>query len=287
MKATVEIFINRTSHEVQPGLVKGEHLHQLAGLSGGQQLFVERKDAIDIPVAIEDYLAIDGGEKFSVGDGDPPIVDDPCLREPIMFFFNGKKFDEDNALDHAKHTGAELKALDPDSQPGDGLFAELDGFADEPIREDMRIIVQHKDHFITTPCGNVGDEATAIIMTFDEQIERIRLPFPQATVYPNGHNYYLVIPQFPLPEHWSLADCDLMLQIPHNFPLGCLDMFWVSPRITLHAGRMPEGATNLEAHLGREWQRFSWHYQGQNWEPQRNTLESHLRFCKTRLEEDR
>jgi len=277
---TVSIFIDKTEHEINPGLLRGETLLSLSGVSGTQQVLLERKDDIDIPVLTDDYLIIDGGEEFAVGDGNPPIEENPCLRKPIKFIFNGENVSGDVALVRPKLTGAELRAFDPDGHPGDGLFADLDG-ADEPLLPDQRIIVQDKDRFITTPCGNVGYEISPTGPLADH-FEEVCKVCPGATVSPHGTNFLLVIPGHQLPDHWIPERADLLVVVPDGYPLSGLDMFYVNPEINLRSGKLPSGGEHHEVFLDRQWQRFSWHYQKQ-WNPSRDSLLSHIRFCMARL----
>jgi len=277
----VEITIQKQKFEIQPGLIAGHQLLTLAQISGQQQLLLEIKDDIDVPVLAQDFLIIDGGEAFSIGDGEPPIVENPCLRVPITFFFNGEKFSGDQALKYPKITGAEIKALDPDGQSGDGLFAEIDEIADEPIRSDQRILVQKKDRFITTPCGNVGYGAQKDLLSL--HLGQVTDIYPDAKLHKQAPGYLLVIPNFQLPDHWSRKSVDLLIVVPDGYPLAALDMFYVNPEIHLKDGRKPGGADNYQEFLGSRWQRFSWHYQGRQWAPTRETLVSHIQFCQTRL----
>lgn len=277
---TVSIFIDKTEYEINPGLLKGEALLALADVSGTQQLLLERKDDIDIPVLSDDYLIIDGQEEFSIGDGQPPIEENPCLRKPIRFFFNGEKVSGNDALAKPKLMGADLLAYDPDGQAGDGLFADLEG-ADEPVLADQRIIVQDKDRFITTPCGNVGYELPSS-GPLAQHFEEVCGYCPDATLSPQEKCRYLIIPGHQLPDHWVQNRTDLMVVIPDGYPLAGLDMFYVSPEINLRSGRVPGGSGHRELFLNRQWQRFSWHYQ-KPWNPNRDSLLSHLRFCMVRL----
>lgn len=279
----VEIRIGKEPFHIKPGAVVGADLHELANIVPPQQLVVSRSAGMDVPVAPEDYVLIGGGERFAIGDGDPPLDDNPCLRNGVQFTLNGTKFNGEDALDHAKVTVAELKAMVPDSQASDGVFAELDGLADEPLQDGWRIVVQDKDKFITVPCGNVGDHGVPAFQTFDQQVASLREDYPQVDVLQGGPSRLLIIRGYELPPGWSEATVDLMFQIPPSFPAAALDMFWVSPHIRLQDGRQPEQAGTFEQHAGVNWQRFSWHYVGHTWLPTKDGLVSHLRFCRNRL----
>lgn len=278
----VSIVIDRETRETTPGLIPSQSLITLAGITGAEQLLLEVVDDIDIPIGLHDWLLIRGGEKFSIGSGEHPIEDNPCLRKPIRFHFNGHLIPEEQALQYPKVTGADLKHLDPNSQPSDGLFADLEDLADEPIRDDQRIIVQRRDRFITTPCGNVG--FTEIVVQHLQQVQEV---FPAAVLMTDGGNQYVLVPHFSLPSFWSEPSVDLLISIPNGYPMAAPDMFWIAPFIRLSDGRDPGGGNNIEQHVGRSWQRFSWHYTGAgtSWQPARSSLLTHVQFCKARLQQ--
>ncbi|MEW8441816.1 MAG: E2/UBC family protein [Candidatus Thiodiazotropha taylori] len=283
MDMQVDIKIGNTSYQTKPGVIKGTDLHNLANITPPQQLVVSRAGTMDVPISPDDYVIIEGGEKFAIGDGEPPLIDNPCLRSGIKFSFNGEKYQGDDALDKAKLTGAELKAFDTAGQPTDGLFAELNGFADEPIQDDWRIVVQDKDSFITVPCGNVGEQATSTIQSFEDQLAAIQHQFDQIDIVQSGQLRLIVIHNVPIPKGWDRDSTDLMIQVPPSYPPAALDMFWIFPHIKLPSGAWPNRGDQFEQHGGVNWQRFSWHYAGNRWHPSRDSLSSHLRFCMTRL----
>ena len=275
----VAISIDCKKHEVTPGLIQGGLLLQIAGLSGAEQLLLEAHHELDVPVGATDYLLIRGGEEFSIGDGQPPIEDNPCLRHPVRFHLNEHLIAEEKALHHPKVLGSQIKALDSTIKPGDGLFADLKHLADEPIRDDQRIIVQKHDEFITTPCGNVGEGG----VVFDH-LDQVRSVFPEAVIQEGGGNRYLLIPNLPVPDFWNVERVTMLLLVPNGYPAAAMDMFWVSPALRLKDGREPGGSSH-EDHLGQHWHRFSWHYTDPQagWQPGRSTLLTHVRFAQSRL----
>lgn len=147
----VAIVVDRQERTVTPGLKQGSDLIQTFGLGLHEQLLLEIDGDIDVPVGLTDFLLITGGEVFSIGDGSPPIEDNPRLRNPIRCMLNEKQISEAAALHHPKVTGRDLKKLDPDAQPGSRLIADLEGLADEVIGDHQRIIVKTRDQFIVMP----------------------------------------------------------------------------------------------------------------------------------------
>lgn len=279
--STVGITINHQRHEIEPGLIPGSQLIALAGLQASQQLLLDVHNDLDIPILDQDHLFIQGDEVFAIGDGTPPIEENPCLRKPIRFQLNGDKIPDDRSIRHPKITGAEIKQMDTHGDPSDGLFMDLHGLADEPIRDDQRILVRSKDRFITTPCGNVGLDIAPnhpIRAHFDMLCKQ----YPHALLHPAGSQHLVVIPDYTLPEHMMPDSGDLMIMVPDGYPLAGLDMFFLSPAVTLTDGRRPAGGEGHVDILGRQWQQMSWHYQ-RPWNPNRDTLLTHLHFCNARL----
>lgn len=276
----VLITIDRHEKSVIPGLVHGHSLINLAGISAPEQLFLEVSSDIDVPIAASDAILIRGGETFSIGDGSPQIDDNPCLRNPVHFWFNDDHVPHDKLFYRAKVTGAELKQLDPNLRPGDMLVADLEGLADEPIPDDLRIVLQPKDRFITVPCGNVG---FGDILA--EQLAAVQAIYPGALLREDAGKRYLVIEGVPVPDHFTPSAVTLLIILPNGFPMAAPDMFWVDPRLSLADGRVPEAAGHYETHLGRTWQRFSWHYThgAAAWQVGRSSMLTHVQFCLTRL----
>lgn len=283
--STIQVHIGNKQYQTEPGLRLGKELHQLAEITPPQQLAVSRQSAIDIPIGENDYIVVQDGDHFVIGDGDQPLPDNPCLRVPIPFCMNSEFFSDGEALQYAKILGAELKKRASGYQSSDGLFAELTGFADEPIRDDMRIIVQERDKFITVPCGNVGElpQQTPVV-PLEAQVHQLKQHYPDTELIPDGDNQALIIHKFKLPVGWLSKTVDLMIQIPRSYPLASLDMFWLSPEVSLPSGQLPDRGDIYEVHVGKTWQRFSWHYTPSHpWNPSRDSLLSHIRFCLNRL----
>jgi len=280
--ATSKIYIDGNKHEIESGLVPGQTLHTVSGISETQQLLLERKSDIDIPVLSTDHIIIVGGERFSIGDGVPPLEENPCLRKPIRFQLNGSKIDKEKALNHPKITGAELKALDPNSDVTDGLFADLDDLADEPIIDSIRLVVQEKNQFIVTPCGNVGD-APLLDGLIGEHYRQVLTTYPNAQLHQYGNQYLLVLPQILLPDVCNPKSADMLIVVPKGYPVAGLDMFFIEPDVQFSDGQNPGGGDHHEKFLDKTWQRFSWHYHSRKWDPSRDTMISHINFCLTRF----
>jgi len=90
----------------------------------------------------------------------------------------------------------------------------------------------------------------------------------------------LIIQGYGLPEGYTPGKVDLMLLIPPNYPMGQIDMFYFSPDVTRKDGAAI-GAINSEIHFGRQWQRWSRHYE---WRPGIDSVSTHVTYIKNQLE---
>lgn len=277
MYTAVKIRLGRTKVEIQPGLQTGQDLVQLADIKT-EQLLLEIDGDIDVPVALDDIIFIQGGEQFVIDANGSQIDDNPCLRHPVKFQFNGTLIADDRLFKHAKATVSEIKALDENLKNGDILIADLAGLADEVLHDNDRIILQKKDQFITVPCGNVGYEDSLA-----KQLEDVKKTYPTAKLETDGTSQYLVIEDFDIPKHFTPHTITFLMIIPNGYPMSAPDMFWSFPSVKVN-GREPQGASTYENYLDKRWQRFSWHYQdSQYWKVGVSDLLSHIKFCQTRL----
>lgn len=276
---SVHITIDGKKHDLTPGLTSGSILRSLANLTAPEQLLLEVPDDLDIPVDAGDSILIRGGEVFSIGKGTPPLEDNPYLRHGIRVHMNGEKIPEDKAFHHPKVQAGDLRALDPEAKPGDVVYADLDGLADEVIPDSVRLILQSNDKFGVSPAGNVGADL------LQEHLMEVQAYHPGAHLAESNGQRYLLVPGYQLPEAWGRQVVTLLVLIPNGYPQVAPDMFWVDPEIHLASGADPNAANCRETHLGRQWQRFSWHYRDSQaaWRPATSTLLSHLRFCAARF----
>lgn len=90
------------------------------------------------------------------------------------------------------------------------------------------------------------------------------------TVYPGDtQGGFLVIRNFAVSGGgFSPPVTDLMIRIPAQYNMAPLDMWYCDPPIRLAAtGQFAQASEVTEAHLGRNWQRFSRHLPAGVWRP--------------------
>lgn len=93
----------------------------------------------------------------------------------------------------------------------------------------------------------------------------------------------LILKNFGLGEGYSPTVADLLLRVPRSYPDAGPDMFWLNPRVTLANGACPQAAEANETHVGKTWQRFSWHRS--QWKPTVDNIHSQIEFIRRRLHE--
>ena len=285
-----EIIMNTNIHvagnrlDTTRCLAKGADLYNLSGTNPvHQHLLLELDDDRDIPLNVDDYIVIQGHERFSVGNGPCPADDNPSLRKPIAPVINEAPLADERKLHHVKLTFEQFAALDPNFESGDGVFVELKEVPDAQINPGMRVLVQGDDRYYTSPCGNVGFETK-----LDADLAAIRGRHGAVERIEDGARTLVIIRSLELPAHWSRLATDLLVHVPQGYPMSAMDMFWVTPGLTLSDGRAPENADQIEQYAGKSWQRFSWHYSpGHQWNPGTDGLLTHLRFARVRLNQAR
>lgn len=94
----------------------------------------------------------------------------------------------------------------------------------------------------------------------------------------------VVIHNYKLPSGYVPEQTDLLLRLPQGFPDVPPDMWWCDPPVRLAAtSAFPQNADLMETHLGRNWQRFSRHFQPGAWHPGRDSLQSYLQLINRNL----
>jgi len=88
----------------------------------------------------------------------------------------------------------------------------------------------------------------------------------------------IVIDNYPMTRGLHPASSTLMLRMPPGFPDAAPDMFWLDPPVSFNGVPIP-GTEARETYLGRTWQRWSRHIQGQ-WRPGIDNLGTYLAYVR-------
>jgi hypothetical protein len=94
----------------------------------------------------------------------------------------------------------------------------------------------------------------------------------------------LVFPSYTLPSGYDRATSDLLLRLQPGFPDVPPDMWWFNPAIRLANGQAVQATEVVERHLGKDWQRWSRHFNAGQWRSGVDSLESFLALIRKELE---
>lgn len=111
-------------------------------------------------------------------------------------------------------------------------------------------------------------------------LEGLRRPFQ---IGQEGAFVTITIDEFPTAQGLEPAMSTLMLRLPPGFPDAAPDMFWLDPPAHRHGAPIP-GTEAREPYLGRTWQRWSRHIQGQ-WRPGIDNLGTYLAYVRRCLDQ--
>jgi hypothetical protein len=112
-------------------------------------------------------------------------------------------------------------------------------------------------------------------------VEVVRSQGHKVEIVEDGTRSYVVLSGQTLPSQYVPQETDLMIIADYQYPMSALDMFWTEPHVKCPSGSWPQNADQFELHIGRNWQRWSWHYAG--WNPSTHSLITHLEVCFDRL----
>ena len=86
----------------------------------------------------------------------------------------------------------------------------------------------------------------------------------------------VVLPEWPLPAGLDRKASDLLIRLHPGYPDVQPDMWWFAPAVHLADGRELPQTNVIETYFGRSWQRWSRHFNGGQWKPGIDSLESYL-----------
>ncbi|MDM9652472.1 multiubiquitin domain-containing protein [Stutzerimonas kunmingensis] len=87
---------------------------------------------------------------------------------------------------------------------------------------------------------------------------------------------WLLISNFPVPSGYHQDRCCLAIEIPQNYPVAEIDMFYCDPPLTLASGAGIPQTEYRQMILNRAFQRWSRHREPGQWSPVRDSVLSHL-----------
>lgn len=94
----------------------------------------------------------------------------------------------------------------------------------------------------------------------------------------------IVLAGWKLPAGYNEVSADLLIRLQAGYPDVPPDMWWFDPRVSLTDGRVIPATDVIEHHLGRQWQRWSRHFEAGQWQSGVDGLESFLALVRRELE---
>ncbi len=148
----VTIMLAGEQTEREKGLTQVGKLYENSGIKSDEKcLYLNKSGDIDIPLLPDDYIIIHGGEDIFVDNINEDIGDNPSVRNPVRFEFNGKKIEQ--GLEKVKLIGNDISCRDEELE-SPKLFADVAGKTDDLIQDDMTLVVQETDVYFTVPSGD-------------------------------------------------------------------------------------------------------------------------------------
>lgn len=143
-----EVKVSGKQIFVRPGLVRTADLRVRAEVADADRLFLEKQGDVDVPLGEADALVIRGGEQFLVGEaGKSGIEDNPTVRNPLACVLNGERLPE---FMRPKVLGGALRVQDK-TLTSSKLFIGIFGAPDALVDDEVRIVLQGGEEFITIP----------------------------------------------------------------------------------------------------------------------------------------
>lgn len=93
----------------------------------------------------------------------------------------------------------------------------------------------------------------------------------------------VVFPGWVLPAGFDRPAADLLVRLPAGYPDVPPDMWWFSPAVRRANGQFAPATEVTEHHLGRDWQRWSRHFQAGQWHSGIDGLKSYLALIRREL----
>ena len=94
----------------------------------------------------------------------------------------------------------------------------------------------------------------------------------------------VVMPGWPLPQGLDRGTADLLVRLSPGYPDVPPDMWWFSPAVRLANGADLPATNVVERYLGRQWQRWSRHFNNGQWQTGVDGLASFLALIRQDLQ---
>lgn len=254
------------------------------------RLFADIKDGVDAEIADDMTIIVQDEDSYFVI---PPAVDDddsidleecgkherrPPKGRKYRIRVEGDKY----TVDSAEITGAAILSLGGKNSNEWSLNQKLHGGRRIRIEADDTVNLAHPgiERFETVrKQAQQGEGAPYGLLPEDTEYLEGNYPSRWKKISEGNGKLGLLVEDFPVPNGYTVAKSTLMVLIPSGYPGAMLDMFSFDPPLGKSDGSAINGLAS-ETHFGREWQRWSRHY---NWQPGDDTLARHIEYVKNEI----
>ena len=116
-----------------------------------------------------------------------------------------------------------------------------------------------------------------------EDIEYLDKAFPDWESVSSGR--WILLPNFSICSGYTFSMVTAAIKLPNNYPVVQLDMVYFFPALERKDGVMINAINTKEMIDGKEFQRWSRHYQQGHWTPE-SRIEHHILAIKNWLERE-
>jgi len=255
------------------------------------RLFVETNDEVDVEVTDDMALVLqDHDAYFIIPPSSGNVIDhEECGRHnrqlPRGFKYSIRIDSVKHTVDSATISGAEILALVEKRTDEWSLNKKWHGGKRERVDADDQINLTHCgiERFETVPKqAQQGRTYTYGFLPDDIQYLDHHFPSKWSKKLEGDVKHGLIIEDFPIPKGYTTEKSTLMLLIPIGYPGSPLDMFYFWRPLEKSDGS-PISCLNSETHFGKEWQRWSRHY---DWKPGHDSIARHIEFIVNMLDHE-
>ncbi|MDR6453441.1 multiubiquitin domain-containing protein [Variovorax paradoxus] len=170
------------------------------------------------------------------------------------------------------------------------IFLKVEGHPKEPVELDTVIDLRRKgiEKLRLTPKDVINGEGPSVplrafpVLSVDEAFLDAKFPSWEAVL--DGGRQWIVVPNFTLPPGYSVQQVHLALEIQPTYPAVEIDMFYLSPAVTLSSGAQIPATEAMVTIRGQQFQRWSRHRTPTGpWKPGLDNVKTHMALVDNAL----
>ena len=279
--------------ELPTAKISGKELKEQDDKFPDGRLFADIEGGVDVEIPDDMVIVVQDEDSYFVipaADSTDDSIDlEQCgkhKRRPprgrkYRIRIDGEKY----TVDSAEITGADILALAGKSPNEWSLNQKLCGGRRERIEPDTEVDLTKPgiERFETLRRqAQQGDADPYELSPEDMEYLEANHSSSWEKVTEGDGKHGLLIREFPVPAGYTVAQSTLMALIPSGYPGAALDMFYFDPPLEKQDGTSI-GALATETHFGRNWQRWSRHYE---WKPGEDSLVSHIEYIDNEIKNE-